>query len=114
MILLNLSLDIIHHAPKGNKSFDPQNPNPAISHAPYRIYNIGNSTPIKLLDMIEILEKKLGKKAIRKYLPIQAGDVSSTHADIEDLVDLTKYRPKTRLKDGLSSFVDWFQTYHKT
>ncbi|SMF67530.1 NAD-dependent epimerase/dehydratase family protein [Pseudobacteriovorax antillogorgiicola] len=99
--------------PKGSSLFDPNNPNPSISSAPYKIYNIGNSRPVKLLDMIEILEDKLGMKAQKNMMDMQLGDVPSTYADVEDLVQVTGFRPQTSLEDGISSFVDWYLTYYR-
>jgi UDP-glucuronate 4-epimerase len=81
--------------------------------APYRIVNIGNSNKISLLDYIAAIEKIIGKKAIRNYMPIQKGDVPATWANAELLEDLTGYRPTTNFYDGVSKFVEWFREYHK-
>lgn len=81
--------------------------------APYRVYNIGNNTPEKLLDFINILEDKLGMKAVREYLPMQPGDVYQTYADVDDLMRDFDFRPATPLAVGLERFADWYRDYYK-
>ncbi len=81
-------------------------------NAPYRLYNIGNHKPEKLMDMIGILEYLIGRKAEKKYLPMQAGDVYSTYADIEDLQTAIGFKPSMPLKTGLEKFVKWYKGYH--
>lgn len=81
--------------------------------APFRIVNIGNSTPVKLLDFIEEIEACLGKKAARNYLPMQPGDVQATWADARLLEALTGYRPQTGISEGVATFVDWFRDYYQ-
>jgi UDP-glucuronate 4-epimerase len=89
-------------------------PNDSISPvAPFRIVNIGNSEPVRLLDFIEIIEEKVGKKAQRNYLPMQAGDVRATWANASLLRDLTGYQPHTDIRDGVAAFVDWFRDYYR-
>ena len=80
--------------------------------APFRIVNIGNSQPVQLLDFIEIIEEQLGKEAIRNYMPMQPGDVPATWAEASLLRDLTGYAPKTDIRDGVASFVEWFRDYY--
>jgi UDP-glucuronate 4-epimerase len=80
--------------------------------APFRIVNIGNSEPVRLLDFIDIIEEKLGKKAQRNYLGMQPGDVPATWANGDLLRELTGYRPQTDIRDGVSDFVDWFRDYY--
>ena len=75
-------------------------------------YNIGNNNPVRLIDFIEILENKLGKKTKKNFMPMQAGDVPSTYADVDDLVKDFDYKPKTRIEDGVSKFVDWYLEYY--
>ncbi len=99
--------------PKGNKSWDGQNPDPSSSPAPYKIYNIGNNNPVKLMDFIEALENKLGKKAEKNMLPIQAGDVPSTYADVSELIADLDYKPQTSIQDGIDNFVDWYVDFFK-
>jgi len=96
---------------KGNPNWNGVAPDPATSTAPHRLYNIGNSQPVELLDMIAILEKCLGKTAVKKWLPMQAGDVPTTSADMGDLERDFGYRPRTPLAEGIRRFVDWYLTY---
>ena len=96
-----------------NKDWDGKNPDPATSFAPYRIYNIGNNQPVDLLDFIEIIEKKLGKKAIRNLMPIQEGDVPETYADVDDLMREVDFKPSTPIEEGVGKFIDWYLEYHK-
>ncbi|MBM4124765.1 MAG: NAD-dependent epimerase [Nitrospira sp.] len=93
-------------------SFDSTSPNPAISDAPYRIYNIGNHEPVDLLTFISTLEAVLGKTAIKNMLPMQAGDVLATCADVEDLARAVDFAPRTPLGDGLRKFAEWYHEYH--
>ena len=86
---------------------------PSGSDAPYRVYNIGNSSPVDLMDMISILEEKLGMKAKKNYLPMQAGDVVDTFADVEELRADIGYEPGTNLETGVSNFVDWYKSYYR-
>ncbi len=88
-------------------------PDPAGSSAPYRIYNIGNSSPVKLLRYIEVLEESLGRKAMRELLPMQAGDVPATSADVSRLEAAVGYRPRTLLETGVKRFVKWYRGYYK-
>ncbi|EOY9126683.1 NAD-dependent epimerase [Providencia stuartii] len=99
--------DIIPQADPENGSLSP-----AQSRAPYRLYNIGNGQPVKLTDFITALEKSLGKKAIKNFLPMQAGDVYTTWADTEDLFKVTGYRPQVSIEQGVQAFVDWYQSYY--
>jgi UDP-glucuronate 4-epimerase len=78
------------------------------------LYNIGNNNPVQLLDMIAALEESLGKKAQKRFLPMQASDVPATYADIEDLVADSGYCPLTPIQKGVSSFVNWYLSYHKS
>ena len=80
--------------------------------APYKVYNIGNNTPEKLLDFINILEEKLGMKAVREYLPMQPGDVYQTYADVDDLMRDFDFRPATPLAVGLERFAEWYREYY--
>ena len=85
---------------------------PATSFAPFRLYNIGNNQPVQLLRYIEVIEEALGKKAIKNFLPLQAGDVAETFADIDDLVRDVGYRPATPVEVGVRRFVEWFCEYY--
>ena len=87
--------------------------NPSTSAtAPYKVYNIGNSSPIKLMDFIDAIEEALGKKAEKNFMDMQAGDVPKTWADVTDLEHILNYKPATNIKVGVQKFVDWFQTYY--
>ena len=83
------------------------------SSAPYRIYNVVNGNPVKLLDFIEHLEQALGKKANKQLLPMQPGDVSSTYADVEDLIQNLDYKPSTTLEYGINKFTEWYRDFYK-
>ncbi len=104
---------IIESVPGGNKSWKGLNPDPSSSIAPFRVYNIGNSTPVKLLDFINSIEKVLGKKAIKNMLPLQPGDVPKTWADVSALSKDHNYQPETPIDQGVKNFVDWYITYYK-
>lgn len=97
---------------KPNSAFDPAAPDPASSSAPWRIYNIGNHDTVALGDFIGILEKALGKKAIREYLPMQPGDVESTWADVVDLKNDFDFNPHTPLETGIERYVAWYRKYY--
>ncbi|MCA1365105.1 NAD-dependent epimerase [Bradyrhizobium sp. IC3069] len=88
-------------------------PDPATSSAPYRIYNIGNRNPIKLTSFIECIEAKIGRKAIKRFLPMQPGDVASTYADVDSLAEAVGFQPKTSIEEGVGKFVDWYLSYYK-
>ncbi|PCJ28636.1 MAG: capsular biosynthesis protein CpsI [SAR86 cluster bacterium] len=93
--------------------WDSAKPDPATSKAPYRIYNIGSNNPVELMYYIETLEKCLGKTAKKNFLPLQAGDVPATFADIDALVDDVGYKPKTKIEDGIANFVEWYRSYYQ-
>jgi UDP-glucuronate 4-epimerase len=103
---------VLDHVPQPCPLWSSDNPDPATSRGPYRIYNIGSSQPTELLAVIEILEQCLGRKAVRNLLPMQPGDVLETFADIEDLVRDVGFRPATSLQDGIARFVNWYRGYH--
>ncbi len=88
--------------------------NTSVSIAPYKIYNIGNSTPVKLNDFIEAIEKALNKKAKRNLMPIQPGDVERTWADVTDLIDDLGYKPATDINYGVNEFIKWYKSFYKT
>ncbi|WP_428696863.1 NAD-dependent epimerase [Stappia sp.] len=97
---------------RGNPDWNGAEPDPATSRAPYRIHNIGNSEPVKLLRYVDAVEAACGVKAIRNYMPLQPGDVLATWADVEDLVEETGFRPKTSVEDGVKAFVDWYRDFY--
>jgi UDP-glucuronate 4-epimerase len=88
-------------------------PDPGTSPAPYRLFNIGNNNPVKLLDFIAALERHLGREAQKDMMPMQPGDVAATYADVEDLADYVGYRPQTTIESGVQRFVDWYLSYHQ-
>jgi len=96
-----------------NSEWDSDRPDPATSSAPYRIYNIGNNKPIDLEHYISTLESCLNKTAEKNLMPLQAGDVPDTYADVSDLVRDVNYKPDTSVEDGISRFVDWYLDYYK-
>jgi len=106
-------INLIGLPPLPNKNWERKKPDPATSFAPYRIINIGNNKPVKLMEFISTLEDLIGKKAIKKFVPMQPGDVYSTYADIVRLNKLTGYSPKTNIQTGLSKFVRWYRDYYK-
>ncbi len=87
-------------------------PDPGTSYAPYRIYNIGNNSPVKLMDFITVIEDALGKKAQKEFLDLQPGDVVATYADIDDLMEVVGFKPRTSLAVGVGRFVEWYKGYY--
>ncbi len=111
--LVDCLVRIINKAPKKDINFNKNNPDSSKSWAPYKILNIGNSQPVKLLDYIQEIEKNLGKKAIMNYLPMQPGDVEATSSDIQLLKEWIDFYPKTSIKKGIYEFVKWYKDYYK-
>jgi len=103
----------LDHVAEPNPEWDGQNPDPATSKAPWRIYNIGNSNPVELMDYISALEECICKEANKNMLPLQPGDVPDTWADVEDLKKIVGYQPDTPVKEGVRKFVDWYLDYYK-
>ena len=102
----------LDHLPEKNESWDSNAPDSASSFAPYRLYNIGNNAPVELSHYIEVLEDCLGKKAERNLLPLQAGDVPDTYADVEALVQDVDYKPNTTVEAGIKNFVKWYLDFY--
>jgi UDP-glucuronate 4-epimerase len=102
---------VINQPATANTNWDAMKPDPATSSAPYRIYNIGSSAPVRLMDYIETLEDALGKKAIKEFLPMQPGDVLNTYCDVSDLEKEFGYKPTTSLKLGLTAFARWYKDW---
>ena len=96
-----------------NSNWNSAEPDPARSRAPFKIYNIGNSSPVELVRYIEVLEQCLGRRAERNLLPLQLGDVPDTFADVSDLEAAVGYRPKTSVEEGVKAFVDWYRSYYR-
>ena len=98
--------------PAGNPKWDGAHPDPGTSKAPYRVYNIGNNSPVELMHLIEVLEAKLGRTAEKIMMPMQDGDVPATYADVEDLTRDAGFKPETSIEEGVSRFVDWYRSYY--
>jgi UDP-glucuronate 4-epimerase len=103
---------VMDRTPEPDPGWDGDNPDPATSYAPYRLYNIGNNNAVELMDFIETLEGCLGKKAKKNLLPLQPGDVPATYADIDDLARDVGFSPSTPLKEGVVKFVEWYREYY--
>ena len=101
------------HPPAPDPDWDAAAPDPATSHAPYRLLNIGKQAPMELDRYIETIERCLGRSAIRNLLPLQPGDVPETSADIDDLISLTGYRPRVSIEEGVPRFVKWYREYYR-
>ncbi|MEO6967248.1 MAG: NAD-dependent epimerase [Rhodanobacteraceae bacterium] len=103
---------VLDRVPGTDRAFDFVHPTPASSSAPYRVYNIGNHQPVQLAHYIEVLEQCLGRKAEKILLPLQAGDVPDTHADVAELVRDTGYSPATPVEEGVRRFVEWYRGFY--
>ncbi len=104
---------LMDRIPGPNPGWDGYSPDPGTSSAPYRVYNMGNNQPVKLEDFINTLEKKLRRKAIKNYLPLQPGDISKTYADVDDLIRDVGYKPQTAIGEGIEKFVGWYREYYR-
>ncbi|MEJ2689230.1 MAG: NAD-dependent epimerase [Deltaproteobacteria bacterium] len=104
---------VIDKIPEPDPNWNGDDPDPATSYCPYRLFNIGNNNQLDLLYFIEVLERCLGKKARKNFLPMQKGDVPATYADIDDLTRVVGFKPATTLEQGLERFVDWYRSYYK-
>lgn len=103
---------LLNNPPQENKNWDKEKADPGTSSAPYKVYNIGNNQPVELMEFIERLEDKIGKKANKKFLPLQDGDVPMTYADVDDLMRDVGFRPNTAIDKGIGKFVDWYKEYY--
>jgi UDP-glucuronate 4-epimerase len=103
---------VVNRIPTPNAEWRGDAPDPGTSYAPYRIYNIGNNQPVELLRFIEVLEECLGKKAVKNLLPIQAGDVLATFAEVHDLMADVGFKPGTSIEEGIRSFVEWYLRHY--
>ncbi len=99
--------------PEPNGKWTVESGSPATSSAPYRVYNIGNSSPVELMDYIQALEDALGIEAKKNMLPLQPGDVLETSADTKALYEVIGFKPETTVKDGVKNFVDWYRNFYK-
>jgi UDP-glucuronate 4-epimerase len=102
----------IDHPAEPNADWSGENPDPATSYAPWRVYNIGNGNPVKLMDFIHAIEKQLGKTAEMNMLPMQAGDIPKTAADTRNLENDLGYRPAIGIEEGIKQFIDWYQEFY--
>ena len=104
---------VLDTTPQSNPAWSGRQPDPGTSKAPYRLYNIGNNQPVELLDFIAVLENCLGRKAEKRLLPMQAGDVPETFADVDDLIRDVGFRPSTPITTGIARFVEWYRSYYR-
>jgi len=104
---------LVEHAPSGNPNYSTDAPDPGSSSAPWRVYNIGNNNPVELLEVVRLLEEKIGKKAIRELMPMQPGDVPATYANVDDLMRDVDFKPATPIADGIARFIEWYRSYHR-
>jgi UDP-glucuronate 4-epimerase len=104
---------VIHHMPESNRDWNSDDPDPATSKGPYRIYNIGNNQKVDLMRYIEVLEECLDKVAKKNFLPMQPGDVPATYANVDDLVRDVGFKPDTPIEEGIKRFVAWYRDYYK-
>ncbi len=104
---------VLDTIPQPNPNWSGMEPDPGTSRGPYRMYNIGNNQPVELLHFIEVLEKCLGRTAEKHFLPLQAGDVPETYAEVDDLMQDVGFRPSTPITDGIARFVEWYREYYE-
>lgn len=103
---------VIQKIPEPNAQWSGDRPDPGTSYAPYKIYNIGNNSPVQLSTFIEEIEKALGMEAVKNYTDIQPGDVPATYADVDDLINDVGFKPATPLSVGIGNFIDWYKDYY--
>ena len=104
---------LIDRPAQGDPNWSGDRPDPARSSAPWRVYNIGNNSPVELLDVVNLLEQALGKKATRELVPMQPGDVPATYADVDDLMRDVGFKPSTPIAEGVARFIAWYKEYHR-
>ena len=104
---------LIDRPARGDPDWSVEAPDPSRSSAPWRIYNIGNNSPVDVLAVVKILEQTIGKKAIRELLPMQPGDVPATFADVDDLMRDVGFKPSTPIAEGIARFIAWYKEYHR-
>jgi UDP-glucuronate 4-epimerase len=102
----------LDRAAEPDAAFDAQAPHPGRSQAPYRVFNIGNQGPVKLMDFIQAIERALGIEAQKNLLPMQPGDVPATYADVSALTEWTGFTPRTEVIEGVTNFVRWYRDYY--
>ena len=103
---------LVERPPASDPNYSSDKPDPGSSSAPWRVYNIGNNNPVELLDVVALLEKSIGKKAIREMAPMQPGDVPATYADVDALMREVDFKPSTPIADGIARFIEWYKGYH--
>jgi UDP-glucuronate 4-epimerase len=103
---------LMSHPPSQDDSWNSITPRPDTSYAPYRVFNIGNNTSVRLLDFVEAIENALGKKAKKEFLPLQIGDVPESLADVDELMNVTGFKPSTTVQDGIDRFISWYLNYY--
>ena len=106
-------LRVVDRVPQPNSNWSGDAPDPGTSSAPYRLYNIGNHSPVQLMDFIALIEKTLGREAKKNFLPLQPGDVPATYADVSDLAADVGFEPNTPIEEGIAQFVAWYRDYYK-
>ena len=104
---------VLDDVPQPNPDWSGDEPDPATSFAPYRVYNVGNHRPVELMRLIKLLEDCLGKTAKKNFLPMQPGDVPATYADVEDLMRQVGFKPDTPIEEGVPRFVEWYRAYYQ-
>lgn len=104
---------VLDNPAKPDDNWSGKNPDPSSSSAPYKIYNIGNNNPVKLMDFIQAIENTLGKNIEKHFMPLQAGDVPATYANADDLVRDFNYKPDTPIQEGIDNFIKWFKKFYK-
>jgi UDP-glucuronate 4-epimerase len=105
-------INVIDNPAQASEKFDANSPDPSISSASYKVYNIGNNSPMQLLDFIKTLENAMGKEATKNFMDMQDGDVVSTYADVSDLINDFGYKPDTTLEEGINKFVRWYREFY--
>lgn len=103
---------VLDKIPGPDPEWKGEAPDPGSSISPYRLYNIGNNNPVLLMDFIEAIERALGKKAVKEFLPLQPGDVPATYADVDDLIEGVGFKPETSIFKGIEKFIDWYLDYY--
>ncbi len=104
---------VLKKIPSPNPNWDPYNPDPGTSPAPYKLYNIGNNKPVELMEFIHAIEEAIGKKAKINFCEMQKGDVVATYADVDDLMKDVGFKPSTDIRVGIKKFVEWYRWYYK-
>lgn len=103
---------LVERPAQPNKEWSGDNPSPDSSYAPYKVYNIGNNAPVKLMEFIEAIENRTGIEAKKNFMELQAGDVPQTYANVDDLFTDIDFKPQTNIQDGVNNFVDWYMKYY--